>query len=73
MWDVKNQNKQIIYLVFRIMGWHGNKELDDIESKMTSKEKKEPHCVKCEHLGMFGAVYRGQKYFNIIALVLQDE
>ena len=43
-----------ISLAFRIMGWHGNKELDDIETKMTSKEKKEPHCVKCDHLGMFG-------------------
>ena len=47
-----------ISLVFRIMGWHGNKELDDIETKMTKKRKKEPHCVKCEHLGMLRAVFR---------------
>lgn len=38
-------------MVFRIIGWKENKELDDIEKAINTKEKKEPHCNKCEHLG----------------------
>ena len=41
-----------VYLAsYRILGWHDNKELDGIEDSLNNKEKKEPHCAKCEHLG----------------------
>ena len=50
------------------MGWHGNKELDDIETKLTTKEKKEPHCVKCEHLGMFGAVFTENSFDPLVEI-----
>ena len=40
-------------LLFRIMGWHSNKELDDIEETMMNQEQREPHCTRCEHLGRF--------------------